>query len=200
MFNLVLLQLILYFGYGIIIGIVEKMNFNKYKFQIGETFIKMLILNVIPRYIFYKNINGNLIFPSTYSLVVKTIFYLLTQDIFFWAIHSIIHKEPFYTKIHKQHHSKNVIHQYGIFGKYMSCMDYIMFEMLNMPLKIIFYQKSIISMCLIDSIDYLLTVSSHSKIFNLDKHHKLHHLHQQYNFGITPISDLYFNTLYKKLK
>lgn len=87
---------------------------------------------------------------------------------------------------------------YGIFGKYMSCTDFVMFELLNMPLKIIFYKKSIVSMYVTDIIDYILTTFSHSKLFDMDAHHKMHHRYQDFNFGITKISDSLFKTLYIK--
>lgn len=200
MFVLVFSQLIIYFVYGFILGLIEKMDFIKYKVQIKETFLKMFIYNVIFRYIFYCSINGNFLIPNIYDFIVNSILYMLTQDIIFWVIHRTIHKEPFYTIIHKQHHSSYVIHMYGLFGKYMSSGDYIMYEFLNMPLKIIFYGESIISMCLFDIIDYVMTISSHSKMFDLDGHHQLHHLHQTHNFGITQFSDYLFNTLYRKIK
>ena len=125
---------------------------------------------------------------------------MLAQDVIFWIIHKTIHIEPFYTWIHKQHHSTYIIHTHGILGKYMSSMDYIMFELLNMPLKIIFYDKSVVSMCIVDIIDYVMTISAHSKMFDLDGHHKLHHRHQQSNFGITRFSDYIFGSLYKKIE
>jgi sterol desaturase/sphingolipid hydroxylase (fatty acid hydroxylase superfamily) len=197
MFLLVFGQLIVYFLFGFIFGIIEKMNFSKYVEQLIETFIKIFVCNVIPRYIFYSKIEGNLLIPSVYNFVASLTLYILTQDIIFWIIHKSIHMEPFYTMIHKKHHSSYVTYKYGLFGKYMSIYDFIMFELLNMPLKIIYFNKSILSMCVIDYIDYVLTLSSHSKLFKLNGHHKMHHSHTGYNFGILPISDYIFNTFYK---
>jgi sterol desaturase/sphingolipid hydroxylase (fatty acid hydroxylase superfamily) len=200
MFLLVFAQLIIYFVYGYGLGVIEQMDFVKYKNQIRETVIKLFIFNTIPRYIFYLFIDGNLSIPKPYDFIVNLILYTFVQDVLFWIIHRLIHLEPFYTLIHKQHHSIYETHTYGIFGKYMSSLDFVSFELLNMPLKMIFFDKSIVSMCIIDYIDYVMTISSHSVMFKSDAHHQIHHRYQEYNFGITPFTDTFFKTLYKKIE
>jgi len=198
LFPLVFSQLIIYLVFGIILGSIEKINWKKSFNKIIEIVGKIFFLNVLPRYIFYWGISGHYSPIVISNFISNMILYTFVQDIIFSQIHYIIHIEPFYTLIHLEHHLDYHTYTYGIFGKLMSKWDFIMFELMNFPLKLLFFNYSIKQMWLVDVIDYILTICSHSKLFDLNGHHKIHHYHPEYNFGITPLSDYLFGSLYKK--
>lgn len=201
LFFLVFVQLVIYVSFGLLLGLKEKFNLKKNIYMVIETTGKIFFLNTIPRTIIYNwiNLNHNLDSFYLFNFLANLVLYTGVQDILFWIIHKILHLEPAYSMIHKQHHSSYKTKTYGIFGKYMSTCDFVIFELLNFPLKILFFCQDIYSMCLVDIIDYVLTICSHSRLFNLNSHHKIHHWNQNYNYGITPLSDQIFHTIkYKK--
>jgi sterol desaturase/sphingolipid hydroxylase (fatty acid hydroxylase superfamily) len=200
-FTLVFVQLLVYLTFGLSLGTKEKFPIKKNKLILLETITKIFLFNVIPRTGFYYWINPNYSFKITSitNFLPNFVLYTALQDILFWIIHKILHIEPLYTLIHKKHHSSYKTKTYGIFGKYMSSMDFIIFELLNCPLKILFFGSDIQSMYQIDIIDYIGTICSHSKLFKLNSHHKIHHYDPNSNFGMTPLSDQIFHTIkYKK--
>lgn len=199
LFLLVLSELIIYALIGSIFGLFEKLNFKRKKDKIFYTLFCIFSYDCIPRYIFYTIIlnEKDLQLPTITYFLINYLQYIILLDLSFWIIHVIIHMEPFYTLIHVKHHSVLETMTFGIFGKYMDLYDFIIFMILTMPLKILFFGNCIISMILVDIIDYIGTIYSHSKLFHKHNHHILHHKYPNNNFGILPISDTLFGTAYK---
>ena len=195
------LELVLYVCLGLTIMIFETKRPTRA--QIVNVILKIVLVDLTSRYIIYNfvlnyfsvsyaNLNFNFL-----EFIVLASFYTIFQDISFHTIHKIIHTNKFYAKIHEMHHRNEITSCSAILGKYMTVSDFVIFACFTNILKILCFQSNVKYMIIVDMLDYVGTLYSHSGIVpnNLKYHHYAHHKYIKCNYGMTPLSDWLFDTL-----
>ncbi len=186
---------------GIILRHFEK---NKASLnQIINVIIKILFIDITSRYFVYQtilkynNVSYDILNFNFKEFLILLTIYTIFQDIIFHIIHVVIHHESLYGLIHEMHHRSELTDCSSILGKYMSVYDFLVFACFTNILKILIFTHNIKYMILIDIIDYLGTLYSHSGIISksLNYHHYAHHKYLKCNYGMTPLSDWLFGTL-----
>jgi sterol desaturase/sphingolipid hydroxylase (fatty acid hydroxylase superfamily) len=121
---------------------------------------------------------------------LRFLFYILWIEGVFYAIHRLLHTQPFYTWIHKKHHENYDIYPADAF--HLSPIETTLIVLnQNLPFFIVSFtfQEYLLIQCLYFTVEYL----SHTNVFF--EHHAIHHRYYKWNYCVCiPIFDWIFQT------